>query len=241
MRLQWVRREFPGHFRTSSFMNVRTVDAQSYGGDAKFRARAPRGRSQALAATLPTTAINNRSCRQITPRLRHRSHRRAEQACRGRSTRSLADSIFFTSKLILKYDNWYIRQLHSEAALTMLRQLHLRDMRDGRAAHAALTCAKGSHRRGEAAASRRKPLTTTRSCRSVGPILRPQWNVRPASMTIVWPVMVSVRHMVTTMSAQSSLSAAFFRQRARRGALDLLGPEIGRSRACPRAVPAPRS
>ena len=29
-------------------------------------------------------------------------------------------------------------------------------------------------------------------------------------MTIVWPVMVSVRHMVTTMSAQSSLSAAFF-------------------------------
>ena len=30
--------------------------------------------------------------------------------------------------LILKHDNWYIRQLHSEAALTMLRQLHLRDM-----------------------------------------------------------------------------------------------------------------
>ena len=30
-------------------------------------------------------------------------------------------------------------------------------------------------------------------------------------MTTVWPVMVSVRHMATTMSAQSSLSAAFFR------------------------------
>jgi hypothetical protein len=39
-----------------------------------------------------------------------------------------ADGIFFTSKLIFKYDNWYIRQLHSEAALTMLRQLHLRDI-----------------------------------------------------------------------------------------------------------------
>jgi hypothetical protein len=36
------------------------------------------------------------------------------------------DSIFFTSKLIFDHDNWYIRQLHSEAALTMLRQLHLR-------------------------------------------------------------------------------------------------------------------
>src|SRR4029077_17675088 len=37
-------------------------------------------------------------------------------------------SIFFTSKLIFERDNWYIRQLHSEAALTMLRRLHLRNM-----------------------------------------------------------------------------------------------------------------
>ena len=37
-----------------------------------------------------------------------------------------------------------------------------------------------------------------------------QWNVRPESMTAVWPVIVSVRHIVTTISAQSSLSAAFF-------------------------------
>ena len=37
-------------------------------------------------------------------------------------------SIFFTSKLIFDHDNWYIRQLHSEAALTMLRRLHLRNV-----------------------------------------------------------------------------------------------------------------
>src|SRR6185437_3599458 len=37
-----------------------------------------------------------------------------------------------------------------------------------------------------------------------------QWNTRPASMTTVWPVIVSVLHMVTAISAQSSLSAAFF-------------------------------
>jgi len=30
-------------------------------------------------------------------------------------------------------------------------------------------------------------------------------------MAIVWPVIVSVRHIVTTMSAQSSLSAGFFK------------------------------
>jgi hypothetical protein len=35
--------------------------------------------------------------------------------------------------------------------------------------------------------------------------------MRPASITTVCPVIVSVRHMVTTMSAQSSLSAGFFR------------------------------
>ena len=37
-------------------------------------------------------------------------------------------SMFFTSKLIFEHDNWYIRQLHSEAALTMLRRLHLLNM-----------------------------------------------------------------------------------------------------------------
>ena len=42
------------------------------------------------------------------------------------------------------------------------------------------------------------------------PVLPAQWKTRPESMTTVWPVMVSVRHMATTISAQSSLSAGFF-------------------------------
>jgi hypothetical protein len=46
----------------------------------------------------------------------------------GRMLQSPFHSIFFTSKLIFEHDNWYIRQLHSEAALTMLRRLHLRNM-----------------------------------------------------------------------------------------------------------------
>jgi len=32
-------------------------------------------------------------------------------------------------------------------------------------------------------------------------------------MTIVWPVMVSMQHIVTTMSAQSSLCGVLFQQR----------------------------
>jgi hypothetical protein len=42
--------------------------------------------------------------------------------------RDFPESIFFTSKLIFDRDNWYIRQLHSEAAVTLLRRLHLRNM-----------------------------------------------------------------------------------------------------------------
>jgi len=42
--------------------------------------------------------------------------------------RDFPNGVFFTSKLIFEHDNWYVRQLHSEAALTMLRQLHLRNI-----------------------------------------------------------------------------------------------------------------
>ena len=45
-----------------------------------------------------------------------------------RSDPRLPHSIFFTSKLIFEHDNWYIRQLHSEAALTLLRRLHMRNI-----------------------------------------------------------------------------------------------------------------
>jgi hypothetical protein len=106
-------------------MNVRTVDAQSYGGDEnmeRLRAQA----DQALAffvnycnhyglAAKSFLAFGTDPIEELT-KLAEVVHA------------DFPDSIFFTSKLILKHDNWYIRQLHSEAALTMLRQLHLRDM-----------------------------------------------------------------------------------------------------------------
>jgi amino acid transporter len=123
--LQWVRREFPGHFKNCVFMNVRTVDAQSYGGAeniARLRAQA----SQALTyfvnychhgglAAKSYLAFGTDPIEELT-KLAEIVHR------------DFPDSIFFTSKLILNHENWYIRQLHSEAALTLLRQLHLRDM-----------------------------------------------------------------------------------------------------------------
>jgi amino acid transporter len=123
--LQWVRREFPGHFHNFLFMNARTVDAQSYSGKEDLE----RMREQATAALsyfinychhdgMPATsylAFGIDPIEELT-KLAETIHQ------------EFPHSIFFTSKLIFERDNWYIRQLHSEAALTMLRKLHQRNM-----------------------------------------------------------------------------------------------------------------
>jgi len=123
--LQWVRKEFPGHFRNFVFMNVRTVDSQSYSGAQdmeKLREQASRSlhyfvnfcHHEGLAAKSYLT-FGTDPIEELT--------RLAEQV-----HADFPDCIFFTSKLIFERDNWYIRQLHSEAAMQMLRRLHLRNL-----------------------------------------------------------------------------------------------------------------
>ncbi|MGE5513399.1 MAG: amino acid transporter, partial [Bacteroidota bacterium] len=123
--LEWVRREFPGHFRNFVFMDVRTVDAQSYRGAEdveRMRERAEAAlryfvdfcHSNGLAAK-SYLAFGTDPIEALT--------KLAEEV-----RRDFPQSIFFTSKLIFDRDNWYIRQLHSEAALTLLRRLHLRNV-----------------------------------------------------------------------------------------------------------------
>ncbi len=123
--LQWVRREFPGHFKNFLFMNVRTVDAQSYGGSESLQ-RVRQEAEAALGYFINYCHSNNLAAKSYlafgTDPIEELT-KLAEDI-----HRDFPDSIFFTSKLILKHDNWYIRQLHSEAALTLLRQLHLRDI-----------------------------------------------------------------------------------------------------------------
>ena len=123
--MDWVQREFPDHFRNAVFMIARTVDARCYGGSEEMEAvrRNAEGvlayfvamaNSRGLAAT-SYMAFGIDPIEELT-----------ELAEKIR--RDYPRSIFFTSKLIFDHDNWYIRQLHSEAALTMLRRLHLRNM-----------------------------------------------------------------------------------------------------------------
>jgi hypothetical protein len=123
--LEWVRRDFPGEFRNCIFMNVRTVDAHIYGGGEDLE-RIKRHTTEVLTyfvaychhhglAAKAYLAFGTDPIEELT--------NLAEKIYS-----EFPHSIFFTSKLIFERDNWYIRQLHSEAALTMLRRLHLRNM-----------------------------------------------------------------------------------------------------------------
>ena len=123
--LQWVRQEFPEHFRNFVFMNARAVDTQSYGGSENLE----QIRQKA------TTALNyfvNFCHHENLPAKAYLAFGTdpIEELIKlaERVRQDFPNSIFFTSKLIFERDNWYIRQLHSEAALTLLRQLHLRNM-----------------------------------------------------------------------------------------------------------------
>jgi hypothetical protein len=123
--LEWVRREFPGEFRNCIFMNARTVDARSYGGGEDLE----RMRQQATEALTYFVNYCHQGGLAAKAYLSFGTDPIEELT---KLAEKIYDefphSIFFTSKLIFERDNWYIRQLHSEAALTMLRRLHLRNM-----------------------------------------------------------------------------------------------------------------
>ncbi len=106
-------------------MNVRTVDAQSYGGSHNLE------KMKQQATTALNYFINFCDHHALAAKAyvafgTDPIEELIQLAEQGRQ--DFPNSIFFTSKLIFEHGNWYIRQLHSEAALTMLRQLHLRNM-----------------------------------------------------------------------------------------------------------------
>ena len=123
--LDWVRREFPNHFRNFIFMNVRTVDAVSFGGPEALES-VRRDADKTLDYLI--NFCNNRGL-AAQSYLSFGTDPIQELTKLSEAIRSeFPHSIFFTSKLILEHDNWYIRQLHSEAALTLLRRLHMRNI-----------------------------------------------------------------------------------------------------------------
>ena len=122
---QWVQGMFPGHFRNFVFINARTVDAQSYGGAQSMQALEVEANvalsyfvnfchSKGLAAksylSFGTDPIEGfvELCEKV----------RAE----------FPNSLFFTSKLVFKRDNWTTHMLHNQAALVLQQRLHAAGM-----------------------------------------------------------------------------------------------------------------
>lgn len=120
--LLWVQRMFPEHFRNFIFLNVRTVDAHSYGGSEDMKLLK-------MEANVALTYFVN-FCH---------SRGWASKSYLGFGTdpidevAKLADQmhtefpncIFFASKLIFDQENWLIRLLHNQAPLAIQRRLHL--------------------------------------------------------------------------------------------------------------------
>jgi K+ transporter len=123
--LDWVRREFPGHFRNFVFMSARTVDAKCYSGSDELEHE--RKKAEATLSYF-VTYCNNRDFAAKTYVGFGIDPIEELTNLAEKIRQDFPHSMFFTSKLIFEHDNWYIRQLHSEAALTMLRRLHLLDM-----------------------------------------------------------------------------------------------------------------
>jgi len=123
--LLWVQRIFPGHFKNFLFVNARTVDVRSYGGEdmlATLKRRASdsldylvgfcqangmASRSYAVYGTDPVGEITNMA---------------------NKIRLEYPNAIFFTSKLIFENENWVTRILHNQAALALQRRLHLEGM-----------------------------------------------------------------------------------------------------------------
>ncbi len=123
--LLWVQRMFPECFKNFVFINARSVDSRAYGGEEELELLKTDARvslkffenfchSYGLAAKsylgFGTDAVQEvtKLCEQVQ--------------------RDFPNTVFFTSKLIFRQDNWWTRLLHNQAAVAIQRKLHLEGM-----------------------------------------------------------------------------------------------------------------
>ena len=120
--LLWVQRMFPDHFRNFVFVNARTVDSHSYGGDEDMKI------TQMEANVSLTYFVNfcNSKGWAAKSYLALGTDPIDEVAKLAQQVHEeFPNCIFFASKLIFERENWLIRLLHNEAALALQRRLHL--------------------------------------------------------------------------------------------------------------------
>ena len=123
--LLWVQRMFPGHFRNFVFINSRTVDARSFGGQEEMEAM----NVEANVALKYFVNFCHSNGLAATSYLSFGTDPIEGFVALAEKVRDeFPNSIFFTSKLIFRRDNWLIRLLHNEAALVLQERLHAAGM-----------------------------------------------------------------------------------------------------------------
>ncbi len=123
--LLWVQRLFPKHFRNFIFISAKAVDAQSYGGgEQSDRLRAELER--AVSFYVDYCHANGLAA---TSRLSLGTDRVDELTKLAEGVqKDFSNCVFFTSKLVLRSENWATRLLHNQTALALQRRLHLNGM-----------------------------------------------------------------------------------------------------------------
>lgn len=123
--LLWVQRLFPNHFGNFVFVNARTVDSKSYGGQEDVESLKVEANS-ALSYSFNFCHSKGWAAKSYlsfgTDPIEEFT-RLAE-----RVEAQFSNAIFFTSNLIFEVDNLFIRLLHNQAALALQRRFHLRGM-----------------------------------------------------------------------------------------------------------------
>ena len=123
--LLWVHRMFPDHFRNFIFVSARAVDSHSYGGREDMEAMKVDANSTLsyFVNFCHSKGWAARSYLSFGTDPIEEFTLLAE-----RVNTDFPNAIFFTTQLILRRDNWFMRQLHNHAALVLQRRFHLRGM-----------------------------------------------------------------------------------------------------------------
>jgi amino acid transporter len=121
--IMWVLRLFPGHFKNLIFLSVGEVDTQSFDSDATIRSMQYK--------TENTLCYYASFCEaqglQATWRMAYGTDPvQALDTLAQEINEEYPNSVCFAAKLIFSNDNFFVRWLHNQTALSLQRRLHRR-------------------------------------------------------------------------------------------------------------------
>jgi hypothetical protein len=120
-----VLRMFPDHFKNFVFVNARTVDSRSYGGREAMAVM--RTEANTTLAFFVNYCNSHGFAAKSYLAFGTDPIEEFDRLC-GRVAAEFPNTVFFTSRLVLEHENWFIRQLHNQAPMVLQRRLHLQGL-----------------------------------------------------------------------------------------------------------------